>query len=116
MSVAARAVVIKTIRADAGINDTGESDAAGRRVLIVHLVRDPRAVIHSQIKTFNVAHKYRRYFPPPAEMEHTPPADPTVDRSLQHSMEGGHPPNHIYSDIGSASSRCTLHGLTQINL
>lgn len=37
-----------------------DGDASG--LLVVHLVRDPRAVIHSQIKTFNVAHKYRHYF------------------------------------------------------
>ncbi|CAM9223369.1 unnamed protein product, partial [Scytosiphon promiscuus] len=57
-----RAVVVKTIRADAGIGG-GDRNAGG--VLVVHLVRDPRAVIHSQIKTFNVGHKYRRYFKGP---------------------------------------------------
>ena len=50
---------MKTIRADAGVGGP-DGDASG--LLVVHLVRDPRAVINSQIKTFNVAHKYRRYF------------------------------------------------------
>lgn len=54
-----RAVVVKTIRADTGVGGPN-GDASG--LLVVHLVRDPRAVINSQIKTFNVAHKYRRYF------------------------------------------------------
>lgn len=63
-----RAVVVKTIRADegAGVED---GDADGTRV--IHLVRDPRAVVHSQIKTFNVAHKYRRYFHGPSPQAET---------------------------------------------
>ena len=50
---------MKTIRIDVGVGG-GAWDSSN--VLVLHLVRDPRAVIHSQIKTFNVAHKYRRYF------------------------------------------------------
>lgn len=59
-----RAVVVKTIRADTGV---GGPDGNASGLLVIHLVRDPRAVIQSQIKTFNVAHKYRRYFPGPVE-------------------------------------------------
>ena len=62
-----RAVVVKTIRADVGIG--GEDAIKTGGLHIIHLVRDPRAVIHSQIKTFNVAHKYRRYFHGPASPE-----------------------------------------------
>lgn len=51
--------MVKSIRADAGIYDV-HGGTSGIRIL--HLVRDPRAVVHSQSKTFNVAHKYRKYF------------------------------------------------------
>lgn len=64
-----RAVVVKTIRADAGLGGGDRNDGG---LLVIHLVRDPRAVIHSQIKTFNVGHKYRRYFKGPPAL---PPAE-----------------------------------------
>lgn len=78
-----RAVVIKTIRADAGMVGLDGDDLSG--LLVIHLVRDPRAVVHSQIKTFNVTNKYRNYFKAP---EHTETkvkalaAERSADRSL----------------------------------
>lgn len=84
-----RAVVVKTIRADTGVGAVDERDTGGRRLLIVHLVRDPRAVIHSQINTFNVAHKYRRYFSPQAEPieDFGAAAEVTARRSLEPSTK-----------------------------
>lgn len=81
-------MVVKTIRADAGMGDDG--DVTG--LLVIHLVRDPRAVIHSQIKTFNVAHKYRKYFNGPSQQDEAASTNGTQVRvcalmlSLPHSL------------------------------
>lgn len=55
-----RASVVKSIRADGGVR--GVVDGSSRDIRVLHLVRDPRAVVNSQCKTFNLTRKYRRYF------------------------------------------------------
>lgn len=67
-----------------------QDDTSGRRMLIVHLVRDPRAVVHSQMQAFNhLQDQYRRFYSPGAETtEESAAAVVARERPPEPSMKG----------------------------
>lgn len=90
-----------------------EGDTGGRRMLIAHLVRDPRAVVHSQMSTFrNLDGKYRRFFLPGAEpIEESATAEVTTGKRPEKCKRTLYPVGLV--DIGEPWTRLAwyLRGL-----